>query len=45
MCASLKEGVSFCKRLEAALPQLQLLLASPHAGVVHDVIIFLTLTK
>ncbi|WIA21063.1 hypothetical protein OEZ85_005385 [Tetradesmus obliquus] len=45
MCASLKEGVSFCKRLEAALPQLQLLLASPQAGVVHDVIIFLTLSK
>lgn len=45
MVASLKEGVSFCKRLAATLPQLQVLLANPAANVVHDAIVFLTLCK
>eukprot|EP00775_Hariotina_reticulata_P007726 gene7726-7925_t len=45
LVASLKEGASFCKRLTAALPQLQALLANPAAGVVHDVIVLLTLCK
>jgi hypothetical protein len=45
MVASLKEGASFCKRLGACLPQVTLLLASPHAPVVHDAIVFLTFCK
>lgn len=45
MVASLKEGASFCKRLAATLPQLQVLLANPAANVVHDSIVFLTLCK
>jgi len=45
MIASLKEGASFCKRLEASLQQVQVLLASTQAGVVNDAIVFLTLCK
>lgn len=45
MVASLKEGVAFCKRLAASLRQLQVLLTSPKADVVHDAIVFLTLCK
>lgn len=45
MIASLKEGAAFCKRLTASLKQVQVLLASTQAGVVHDAIFFLTLCK
>lgn len=45
LVASLKEGVSFCKHLASSLPQVQQLLASPHAGVVQDAIVFLTMCK
>jgi hypothetical protein len=45
MVASLKEGVAFCKRLAASLRQVQVLLISPKADVVHDAIVFLTLCK
>ena len=45
MVASLKEGASFCKRLGAALQQVQVLLASTQAPVVHDAIVFITMCK
>lgn len=45
MVASLKEGASFCKRLAASLQQVQVLLASRQASVIHDAIVFLTLCK
>jgi hypothetical protein len=45
LIANLKEGAAFCKRLGASLKQVQVLLASSQAGVVHDAIVFLTMCK
>jgi hypothetical protein len=45
LIATLKEGASFCKRLTVCLAQVQVLLASPVAAVVHDAIVFLTTCK
>lgn len=45
LIANLREGAAFCKRLAASLKQVQVLLASSQAGVVHDAIVFLTMCK
>ena len=42
MIASLKIGITYCQLLTASLQQVQVLLASSQAGVVHDAIVFLT---
>jgi hypothetical protein len=45
MIANLKEGVAFCKRLTASMHQVQVLLASSQAAVVHEAICFLTMCR
>jgi hypothetical protein len=45
LIATLKEAITFCRRLEGAMPAMRGLLASPHGDVVQDVISLLTFCR
>lgn len=45
LIATLKEAVTFCRKLEGAMPALRALLACPYPEVVQKVIALLTFAK